>query len=52
VFSEWLIPGNASLKKVIDQSDLEFADQEATGRLLMKLSSQLHLAGLSLLNTI
>jgi len=35
-----------------DQIDLEFVERESTPQLLMKLSIQLHLAGLSLLNTV
>jgi len=38
---------NASLSGSIDQIDLDFVEREATPRLLMKLSIQLHLAGLS-----
>ncbi|MCU4744830.1 IS6 family transposase [Natronoglomus mannanivorans] len=34
------------------QIDLDFVEREATPRLLMKLSIQLHLAGLSLSNTV
>ncbi len=36
----------------IDQIDLDFVEREATPRLLMKLGIQLHLAGLSLSNTV
>jgi len=36
----------------IDQINLEFVEREATPRLLMKLGIQLHLAGLSLSNTV
>jgi len=35
----------------LDQIELEFVEREATPQLLMKLSIQLHLAGLSLSNT-
>jgi len=43
---------NARLNGSIDQIDLEFVKREAAPRLLMKLSIQLHLAGLSLSNTV
>ncbi|WP_367176309.1 IS6 family transposase [Haloarcula rubripromontorii] len=43
---------NASLSGSIDQINLDFVEREATPRLLMKLSIQLHLAGLSLSNTV
>jgi len=46
------MPENASLSGNIDQIDLDFVEREATPRLLMKLSIQLHLAGLSLSNTV
>ncbi|WP_121823450.1 IS6 family transposase [Halostella salina] len=46
------MPENARLGGSIDQIDLEFVEREATPRLLMKLSIQLHLAGLSLSNTV
>ncbi|QLH79597.1 IS6 family transposase [Halosimplex rubrum] len=46
------MPENASLGGNLDQFDLDFVDREATPRLLMKLSIQLHLAGLSLSNTV
>jgi len=46
------MPENASLGGSIDQIDLEFIEREATPRFLMKLSIQLHLAGLSLSNTV
>ncbi|WP_135662702.1 IS6 family transposase [Halorhabdus rudnickae] len=36
----------------IDQIDVDFVEREATSRLLMKLSIHLHLAGLSLSNTV
>jgi len=36
----------------LGQFDLDFVEREATPRLLMKLSIQLHLAGLSLSNTV
>jgi hypothetical protein len=38
------MPENASLSGSIDQLDLDFVEREATPRLLMKLSIQLHLA--------
>ncbi|MCD2200481.1 IS6 family transposase [Halobacterium sp. KA-4] len=43
---------NASLNGCIDQIELDFVEREATPQLLMKLSIQLHLAGLSLSNTV
>ncbi len=43
---------NATLSGSIDQINLDFVEREATPRLLMKLSIQLHLAGLSLSNTV
>ena len=43
---------NASLSGSLDQINLDFVEREATPRLLMKLSIQLHLAGLSLSNTV
>ena len=46
------MPENARLSGCLDEIDLEFVEREATPRLLMKLSIQLHLAGLSLSNTV
>jgi len=46
------MPKNARLTGSIDQIDLEFVEREATPELLMKLGIQLHLAGLSLSNTV
>jgi transposase-like protein len=46
------MPKNARLSGSISQIDLDFVEREATPRLLMKLSIQLHLAGLSLSNTV
>ena len=46
------MPENARLSGSIDQIDLEFVEREATPRFLLKLSIQLHLAGLSLSNTV
>jgi putative transposase len=46
------MPKNAGFGGSIDQIDLDFVEREATPRLLMKLSIQLHLAGLSLSNTV
>jgi hypothetical protein len=43
---------NARLSGSIDQIDLAFIEREATPQFLMKLSIQLHLAGLSLSNTV
>ncbi|WP_299268677.1 IS6 family transposase [Halorientalis sp.] len=46
------MPENTRLGGSIDQINLEFVEREATPRLLMKLGIQLHLAGLSLSNTV
>ncbi|WP_246985601.1 IS6 family transposase [Halorientalis marina] len=46
------MPENTRLGSSIAQIDLEFVEREATPRLLMKLGIQLHLAGLSLSNTV
>ncbi|WP_460539391.1 IS6 family transposase, partial [Haloplanus salinarum] len=46
------MPENASLGGCIDRIELGFVEREATPRLLMKLSIQLHLVGLSLSNTV
>ena len=46
------MPENDRLSRCLDEIDLEFVEREATPRLLMKLSIQLHLAGLSLSNTV
>jgi putative transposase len=46
------MPENARLSGCLDEINLEFVEREATPRLLMKLSIQLHLAGLSLSNTV
>ncbi len=46
------MPESASLTGCFDRIDLAFVEREATPRLLMKLSIQLHLAGLSLSNTV
>ncbi len=46
------MPENASLNRCIDQIELGFVERERTPKLLMKLSIQLHLAGLSLSNTV
>ncbi|MCD2205114.1 IS6 family transposase [Halobacterium sp. KA-6] len=46
------MPENARLNGNIGQIDLAFVEREATPQLLMKLSIQLHLAGLSLSNTV
>ncbi len=43
---------NANLEGSSDHLDLDFVEREATPRLLMKLSIQLHLANLSLSNTV
>jgi putative transposase len=46
------MPENDRLSGSLDEIDLEFVEREATPRFLMKLSIQLHLAGLSLSNTV
>ncbi|RDZ32006.1 MULTISPECIES: IS6 family transposase [unclassified Haloferax] len=46
------MPENACLGGNLGQIELEFVEREATPQLLMKLSIQLHLAGLSLSNTV
>jgi len=46
------MPENTRLSGCLDEIDLEFVEREATPQLLMKLSIQLHLAGLSLSNTV
>ncbi|WP_435193841.1 IS6 family transposase [Natronomonas sp. EA1] len=46
------MPKNARLNGCLDQIDLDFVEREATPRLVMKLGIQLHLAGLSLSNTV
>ena len=46
------MPENAVLNGCLDEIELGFVEREATPRLLMKLSIQLHLAGLSLSNTV
>jgi transposase-like protein len=46
------MPENTCLNGRIDQIDVDFVEREATPPLLMKLSIQLHLAGLSLSNTV
>jgi len=46
------VPENHRLSGCLDDINLEFVEREATPKLLMKLSIQLHLAGLSLSNTV
>ena len=46
------MPENDRLSGCLDEFDLEFVEREATPRFLMKLSIQLHLAELSLSNTV
>ena len=43
---------NALLNGCLDEIELGFVEREATPKLLMKLGIQLHLAGLSLSNTV
>lgn len=45
------MPKSTDLTGSLDQIELDFAEREATPRLLMKLNIQLHLAGVSLSNT-
>ena len=46
------MPENDRLSGCLDEINLDFVEREATPRLLMKLSIQLHLAGLSLSDTV
>ena len=46
------MPENARLSGCLDEINADFVEREVTLRLLMKLSIQLHLAGLSLSNTV
>jgi hypothetical protein len=46
------MPRNAHLNVSLSEIDLDFVEREATPQPLMTLSIQLHLAGLSLLNTV
>ena len=46
------MPENDRLSGCLDEINVEFVEREATPRLLMKLSIQLHLAGLLLSNTV
>jgi transposase-like protein len=46
------MPENAALNGCLDEIELGFVEREPTPQLLMKLSIQLHLAGLSLSNTV
>ncbi|MFC5133110.1 IS6 family transposase, partial [Halorubrum glutamatedens] len=46
------MPKNARLGGCLDEINLDFVEREATPRLLMKVSIQLYLAGLSLSNTV
>ena len=46
------MPENDRLSGSLDDINVEFVEREATSRLSMKLSIQLHLAGLSLSNTV
>ena len=46
------MPENTRCSGYFDEIDLEFVEREATPRLLMKLSIQLYLAGLSLSNNV
>jgi len=46
------MPENDRLSGCLDEINLDFVEREATPKLLMKLSVQLHLAGLSLSNIV
>jgi len=46
------MPKNAGLSSTFDQIDLDSVEREATPELLMKLGVRLHLAELSLSNTV
>jgi len=46
------MPENDRLNGCLDEIELGFVEREATPKLLMKLGIQLHLAGLSLSNTV
>jgi transposase-like protein len=46
------VPKSTCLNGCLDEIELGFVEREATPRLLIKLSIQLHLAGLSLSNTV
>jgi len=46
------MPKNARLSKNIDAIELDFVEREATPKFVMKLGIQMHLAGLSLSNTV
>ena len=46
------MPKNDRLNVCLDEIELGFVEREATPKLLMKLGIQLHLAGLSLSNTV
>ena len=46
------MPKNDRLNGCLDEIELGFVEREATPKLLMKLGIQLHLAGLSLSNTV
>lgn len=52
MISECSMPENARLSSSLDQMQLEFVERDATPRVLLKRSIQLHLAGLSLSNTV
>ena len=46
------MPENDRLNGCLNEIELGFVEREATPKLLMKLGIQLHLAGLSLSNTV
>ena len=46
------MPENDRLSGCLDEINIDFVEREATPKLLMKLSIQLHLSGLSLSNTV
>ena len=52
MISEWFMPQNTHFTGSIDEIDVALVEREAAPRLLMKLSIQLYLAGLSLSNNV
>lgn len=46
------MPENDRLSGCLDETNVDFVEQEVTPRLLMKLNIQLHLAELSFLNIV
>ena len=52
MFSGWFMPENDRFNGCLDEINLEFVERESTPRLLINLSIQLHLAGISLSDTV